>query len=433
MPPLKIAVLGAGSFVFGPSILSQIIFENDLGDIELALMDVDPEILRLIATIGRQMARAAHKTVQISVHTGRIPALDGAHYVICAAAAQARQRYQIDSGIIQQHIPDHLVTEFGGVAGISYSLRQIALITAIADDMKRCCPDAWLLNVANPLPRVCQAAHVSGIKTVGFCSVALNAHNFLWQILRAGPPLEYPFTDAIKHWQLTTAGVNHFAWVLELVDRHTGENLLPQIQQRIAEGATSRNPQMEAVCLETGYFLAAGDSHVRDFLEPRRTLPVPHVPFHGDDQERWNRLQQMRRIADGMESWQTLLNQVSWERPVDWIAARVTGKPASFRALNLVNEGQIPDLPNGVFVETPCIVSANKLLPQVTHLPESVRELTRCTAQVTDAIVRAALTRSRALLNESVELDPTIENKAAGSRALDACLAAHADLLPVYV
>ena len=432
MSPVKIAVLGAGSFVFGPSILSQMIFENDLGEIELALMDIDPEIVKLIASIGRQMAREARRPVRISTHTERVPALDGADYVICSAAMQARQRYQMDSDIIQQHIPGHLVTEFGGVAGISYSLRQIALITAVSEDMKRCCPDAWLLNVANPLPRVCQAAHASGIKTVGFCSVSLNAHNFLWQILRDRPPLKYPFTEAIKHWQMTTAGVNHFAWVLQLVDRHTHEDLLPQMRQRIASGATSRNPQMEAVCRDTGYFLATGDSHVRDFLEPHHPLPEPHAPFHGDDHERWNRLQQMRQIADGEEDWQVLMRHVSWERPVDLIAARVTGKPANFRALNLVNEGQMPDLPNGVFVETPCEISADGIRPQTIRLPQSVVHLTRRTAEVTDTIVRAALNRNHALLQEAVELDPTIEDKSAGQRALDACLSTHSDLLPVY-
>jgi alpha-galactosidase len=432
MPPLKIAVLGAGSFVFGPSILIQLIFENTLGDIELALMDVDSEMVHLIAGIGRQMAHEAHKPVRITTHTQRVAALEGADYVICSAAVQARQRYLMDSDIIQQHMPDHIVTEFGGVAGISYSLRQIALITQITQDMKRCCPDAWLLNVSNPLPRVCQAAHASGIKTVGFCSVALNAYNFLWQILRSGPPLKHPFTEAIKHWHITTAGVNHFTWVLELVHRGTREDLLPQIQQHITSGATSRNPQMEAVCVETGYFLAVGDSHVRDFLEPPRPLPPPHIPFHGDDHERWQRLQQLRNIVHGSESWQGLLGQVSWERPVDLIVARAAGKRANFRALNLVNEGQMPDLPNGVFVETPCEVSADGLHPQTMHLPQSVHHLTRRTAQVTDTIVQAALNHSRALLTEAVELDPTIEDKAAGQRTLDHCLSAHSDLLPTY-
>lgn len=432
MSPLKIAVLGAGSFVFGPSVLSQAIIENELDAIELALMDPNTEILDLMAGLGRRMAFETHKPVRITMHKDRETALDGADYVICAVAVQGRRRYEMDSAIIQQHLPGHMVTEFGGIAGISYSLRQIAMILAVTDDIKRLCPDAWLLNVANPLPRVCQAAHENGVTTIGFCSVGLAAHSFLWQLLRNGPPLRYPFTEAIKTWHMTTAGVNHFTWVLELSDRHTGQDLLPQIRQRIQEGHTGGNPQIEALCLETGFYLAAGDDHVRDFLTPPRPAPPAHIPFHGDDQERWKRLTQLREIAFENADWESLLDSVSWERPLDLIAARANNNLTTFRALNLVNTGQMPDLPNGVFVETPCTVTAQGLQPHTVHLPPAVQALTRRTAQVSDTIVCAALNRSREHLYEAIELDPTIEDKAAGRRAIDACLIAHADLLSVY-
>ncbi len=432
MAPLKIAVLGAGSFVFGPSVLSQAILENELGEFELALMDPDAETLDLMGGLGRRMAFEAHKPAHISTHIRRETALDGADYVICAVAVQGRRRYEIDSQIIAQHSPGHLLTEFGGIAGISYSLRQIAMITAVTDDIKRLCPGAWLLNVANPLPRVCQAAHENGVMTIGFCSVGLAAHNALWQLLRNGPPLTYPFTEAIKHWHMTTAGVNHFTWVLELSDRHSGENLLPQIVQLIREGRSSGNPQIEALCLETGFYLAAGDNHVRDFLTPARPAPPAHVPFHGDDQERWDRMKRLREVVFDDADWEPVLESVSWERPLDLIAARAGGKRMNFRALNLVNSDQMPDLPAGVFVETPCTVDASGVQPETLRLPESVQALTRRAAQVTEGIVRAAQARSRAALYDVIELDPTIEDKAAGRKALDACLIAHAHLLPVY-
>jgi alpha-galactosidase/6-phospho-beta-glucosidase family protein len=52
---------------------------------------------------------------------------------------------------------------------------------------------------------------------------------------------------------------------------------------------------------------------------------------------------------------------------------------------------------------------------------------------VTDTIVRAALKRSRGLVREAAERDPTITDKAKGVAALDECLAAHADVLPAYL
>ena len=65
-------------------------------------------------------------------------------------------------------------------------------------------------------------------------------------------------------------------------------------------------------------------------------------------------------------------------------------------------------------------------------LPAPVAALCQRTALVTDTIVRAARERSLALLHAAVELDPTILDKRAGCTAVDACVHAHADLLPAY-
>ena len=83
-------------------------------------------------------------------------------------------------------------------------------------------------------------------------------------------------------------------------------------------------------------------------------------------------------------------------------------------------------------METPCRVSPDGVRPESITLPESVLPLCERTAQVTDTIVRAAQAHSRALVHEAVGLDPTILDKAAGVRAMDACLLAHEDLVGRY-
>lgn len=50
----------------------------------------------------------------------------------------------------------------------------------------------------------------------------------------------------------------------------------------------------------------------------------------------------------------------------------------------------------------------------------------------TETIVRAARERSQEKVHEGVSLDPTVIDKSAGIAAIDACLVAHADLLPHY-
>src|SRR5688572_20592166 len=165
MPHLKIAVLGAGSYVFGPSVLKDAILEHRLDDVEIALVDPVRDVVEPLAAVGQRIAHETGVRATVTAYTDRAAALPGSDFVVCAAAREIKRRFARDCEIAARHDPTHVITEFGGIAGISYSLRQIALIEEICADIERHCPSAWLLDVANPLPRVCQAAHALGVKT----------------------------------------------------------------------------------------------------------------------------------------------------------------------------------------------------------------------------------------------------------------------------
>jgi len=429
MPQAKVAVIGAGSYVFGASILQQAFVEHRLDGLELALMDVHPEVVGLMGRVGQRLARELGLRSRVSVHTDRDAALDGADFVLCAAAAELRRRLEMDCDIVARLCPGHWVTEFGGVAGISYSLRQIALVTGLAEAMKRRCPSAWLLNSANPLPRVCQAAHECGVRTAGFCSVAVGGLSGVWHLLH-GKHLPWPPTRAEEAWNATMAGVNHFSWLVGLRDKATGADLLPELRRRIA--ASGNSSRSFALARETGYLPMSGDSHIRDFLEPLGPAPRDQSLHHGTAEEREARLALLRDVADGRCACDPLFEHPAWERPMDLVAAMAFSRPCHFHALNLINDGQVPGLPRGVFVETPAEGTPSGPVPQAVELPASVLPYGERTARVTDAIVRAAAARSRRLLREAVELDPTILDKRAGLEAVNACLEAHADLLPAF-
>ena len=429
MPGVKVAVIGAGSYVFGVSILKQALVDHRLVGVELALVDVQPEVVELMGGVGRRLIRELGLKSRVSVHTDREAALDGADFVLCAAAAELRRRLDMDCEIVARLCPGHWVTEFGGVAGISYSLRQIALITGLAQTMKRLCPAAWLLNSANPLPRVCQAAHECGVRTAGFCSVSTGGLSGVWHLLH-GERLPWPPTRAEEAWDVTMAGVNHFSWLMALRDSETRADLMPELRRRIAE--SDDDSRSFALARETGYLPMSGDSHIRDFLEPLGPPPREQTLHHGTAEERAARLALLRDVAEGRMPWDPLFVQTAWERPVDLVAAMAFGRPCHFHSLNLVNTGQVPNLPRGVFVETPAEGTASGPVPVEVELPAPVLPYCERTARVTDAIVRAATQRSRKLLREAVELDPTILDKQTGVQAVGACLAAHADLLPEF-
>ncbi len=428
---IKVAVLGAGSFVFGPSVLKDAILQQRLDGIELALMDPNKPAVDLMAAIGQRMARESGVAATITAHDQRAAALDGAQFVICSAARQIWHRFNIDCEIVRRVSPDHQISEFGGIAGISYSLRQIALIQEIASDMKRLCPEAWLFDVANPMPRVAQAAHEEGIPTVGFCSVALAGYARAWSVLH-GQSIPYPFEPARSRLLMTVAGLNHFTWVIRLRDSETKEDLYPALRDLALASPGALEPATRRILLETGYLLAPGDNHIKDFLVPTGEIPNRQEASHGTPEERDRRMELLRAIAEGRESWQPLIEHESWEKPINLVAAMAFGKTVTLDTLNLINVGQIPQLPNNVFVETPAEATATGPIPQRVDLPAPVVPACRWTAMVTDTIVRAARLRRKCLIHEAIELDPTILDKRAGIQAMEECLKAHADVLPGY-
>jgi len=425
---VKLAVVGAGSFVFGPAVLDQAIRRHRLDDLELVLMDVDAGMLDLMTATGRRMAQEAGVGTAVSSTTNRAQAVDGADFVICCAAPQMRSRHVTDRDIIRKWLPDHAITEFGGLAGLSYSLRQMHFVRSLAGEMTRLCPDAWLLDSSNPLPRVCQAAEETGIRTAGFCYYSLAGYHLLAHYLGL-PQEEFPWTGTRSRLKATIAGLNHFCWVLELADAATGEDLLPRLRAILTSGATAGNPANEALSRQAGYLLLGADDHVAsDFLPPTRTYEY-HEPFHGNAVERESRLQALTSYAAGSGSIEEVMRDSAWEEPVAFVAGLGFGQRAQFHSLNLVNQGQITNLRRGVFVETECRVSGTGPCPVTVTLPEPVRTECLKVAEVTDAIVRAGRTRQWEDMETVIELDPTVVDKANGLKAAREIVQAHADMI----
>lgn len=428
MTGVKITFIGAGSFVFGPAVLAGVLRQYDLGPCELALVDVDADALGLMAAVARRLAATDRPQVRISEHTAYDSALPGTDFVITCAAPQMQGRHATDRQIIERHTPGHLITEFGGIAGLSYSLRQTAFIRSLCESMHRHCPQAWLLCAANPLPRVCEAAHRMGIRTAGFCNASLTGYRWLELALADAPPQgpRATFDELRQRFDAVIAGVNHLTWIIAAHDTDRGDDLLPALRRASENGRLSGQPRSQELLAETGYMPACGDAHIQDFLPPPDAAPPRHDPWHGQAEERTRRREQLAAVAEGREPFDGL--HLAWEQPIDLVAGMVLGRDIPVHAMNLANEGQIPQLPRGCMVETPTVAGREGPTPRQVALPASVAAYCGPTAELTSLIVRAALERRRELVHEVVQRDPTITDKAAGLAAAEAVLEAHADM-----
>ena len=101
-------------------------------------------------------------------------------------------RRNIEILIAQGHITiNGQVAKLGdsvGPGGIMRALRNIPVLVGIARDMEELCPDAWMLNITNPMTTLCRSmTHETGIKTVGLCHEIAGAQS----LGRAGAVLRH--------------------------------------------------------------------------------------------------------------------------------------------------------------------------------------------------------------------------------------------------
>ena len=78
MSPPKIAMIGAGSVVFTLNLLGDILSFPELAECEIALMDIDPERLRIAEIMARKVADALGAHPKITAYADRKAALDEA-------------------------------------------------------------------------------------------------------------------------------------------------------------------------------------------------------------------------------------------------------------------------------------------------------------------------------------------------------------------
>ena len=118
------------------------------------------------------------------------------------------------------------------------------MVVALARDMLRCCPDAYLLNYANPMAMLPWAVYegTEFCRVYGLCHSVRDTHAFLAGLVGHKP-------DEVS---FTTAGFNHQAFVLRF--EHQGRSLYPDLARVIdADPELGRRVRVE-LFRRFGYF-----------------------------------------------------------------------------------------------------------------------------------------------------------------------------------
>ncbi len=199
---------------FGPTMVNDILHTPELAGARLVLHDVDERRLQRAYQFAAKLNAANGAPVVLDRTVDAAAALEGADIVL-SAAEHGRFRYRRQD----YEVPNrHGARQINGGErrtgrGVPHPAQR-AQHPGICADIERYCPDAFLVNLSNPLSRVALAIdRHTKVRSVSMCHEMPNGIWRLGKLLR------------IDHKEIegTASGINHFTFFTELRHRPTGE------------------------------------------------------------------------------------------------------------------------------------------------------------------------------------------------------------------
>ena len=168
----RIVLIGAGSAMFGLGMLGDALKCKALEGSTVVLHDINPEALEKVERMARQYVQEQGLPYTVTATTSLEEALPGADF--CIISIEVGNRYELweqDWKIPLQYGIRQVYGENGGPGGLFHALRIIPPILNICERVRAICPDAYVLNLSNPMIRISHAVHTRypDVKYIGLC------------------------------------------------------------------------------------------------------------------------------------------------------------------------------------------------------------------------------------------------------------------------
>ena len=407
----------------------------------LVLEDIDPEPLPLMQKYVRYAADQLGVDVTVETTTDQRAAVEDADAVIVCISTGGFASMTQDLDVPARHGIKQSVGDSVGPGGISRALRNIPVLVGIGRDMAEVAPDAWLLNVTNPMTALTRSVRrETGIKAVGLCH---EIDTFLWDLcILTGVPKDdiRPVIAGVNHFPVVTelalGDDDGFAFIRDLIADDTDDT--GTIEDWRSRTKFKARHALKLTLFEMyGALPAAGDRHLAEFLPSVLTPESDWGAAYGihlttiaeREADQGSYIERVQKLLAGEEqvpTWQ------SGEMVAPILDSLLTGTKREL-PLNVPNAGQAADLPADVVVEGYCIVDTGGIRGRdVVALPAPLAELIRRHVAVQELTVEAAVRGDRATALQAMSLDPLAGrgDLAETAAMTDELLAATASWLP---
>ena len=222
---LKIALIGAGSAAWAVRLVKDIALTRSLSGSTVVLMDINEERLSLTYRFAKRYASEVKANLNIVATTDRREAIKDADFVINSTLAKGHGHYERMREISEKYgyyrginsVEWNMVSDYHTIWGYY----QFKLALDIANDVVDYAPNAWLLNVSNPVFELTTLiSRQTRARVIGLCD-GYYGYRDLLRVLGL---------DEGKA-EVEAIGVNHDIWLTRF--RYNGEDAYHLIDEWI--------------------------------------------------------------------------------------------------------------------------------------------------------------------------------------------------------
>lgn len=404
---LKIAYVGGGSRGWAWTLMNDLKKTTDMSG-TVFLYDIDGKAAKNNEIIGNKIdgegwRYKAAKTIG--------EALTGADFVVVSILPGTFDEMEADVHSTEKYGIYQSVGDTAGAGGFVRALRTIPMIREIAANIRKYCPEAWVINYTNPMA-VCIGTlyrEFPEIKAFGCCHEVFGTQRLLTCALKEVEGIEGVDRSEIS---VNVVGVNHFTWFTsakyknidlfgtyrKFIDRffESGYNKKGTGLDHWMNNSFACNERVKMDLFNRfGYIAAAGDRHLAEFMDGKDYLASPECVtdwMFGLTTVAWRknnlveRLERSERLLSGEEVYE--LRDTGEEGTFQMRA--LLGLDTMVTNVNIPNRGQIPNLPIGTIVETNAAFRTDSLQPVYAgEVPASIYPLIARSAKENDYMIEA--------------------------------------------
>lgn len=431
---LKIATIGGGSS-YSPELIEGFLTRYQtlpVKDIYLLDIEAGAQKLKTISELASRMVEKSGLDLRIHATLDRREALEDADFVTT----------QFRVGLLEARIRDEKIPlkynkigqETTGAGGFANALRTVPVILDICRDMERLCPDAWLINFANPSGILTEAVlnHTS-IKAIGLCNCPINMVNDFAEKFHADSRDIY--CDFV--------GINHLIWA----------------QKVLLRGKDVTRQAIDLVCDESAREVMANIPEIHyhpEFLKTLGMIPVSYLKYYYMQPEmladcldaqatKGVRGEVVKKVED--ELFELYKNPELNVKPPQ-LAARggarysnaacslidsIYNNKGDIQTVNTMNCGANLDLPYHSVIERNCVIDGNGAHPiAIGHTPLKIRGLLQIVKSYEQLTIQAATTGDYDAALQALTIHPLVNSAETARCILDDILRENKEYLPLF-